>query len=92
MTLQFERSTRFNARGLCATCPSVFFSGFDRIRLAELQIDPQLEYTIRPKARGLPSIWNEILRITFSIWFFIKDIASTIEDLKEKHSRMLGDY
>jgi hypothetical protein len=42
------------------------------IRLAELQIDPQLESTIRTKARGLHSIWNIILRIAFSIWFFIK--------------------
>jgi hypothetical protein len=33
-----------------------FFSGFYGIRLAELQIDPQLESTIRPKARGLHSI------------------------------------
>jgi hypothetical protein len=44
-----------------------FFSGFYGIRLAELQIDPQLESIIRPKARGLHSIWNLILRIAFSI-------------------------
>jgi hypothetical protein len=47
-----------------------FFSGFYEIILAELHIDPQLESTIRPKAQGLHSIWNAILRITFSIWFF----------------------
>jgi hypothetical protein len=29
-----------------------FFSRFFGIRLAELQIDPQLESAIRPKARG----------------------------------------
>jgi hypothetical protein len=45
-----------------------FFSGFFEIRLAELQIDPQLESTTRPKARGLHSIWNPILWIAFSIW------------------------
>jgi hypothetical protein len=47
---------------------------------------------IRPKARGLHSIWNVIIRITFSIWFFRQDNASTIEDLQEKNSRMLGNY
>jgi hypothetical protein len=57
------------------------FSGFYRIRLVELQIDPQLESTIRPKARGL-----------HSIWFLHQDNASTIEDLQEKNSRTLGNY
>jgi hypothetical protein len=28
MTLQFERSTRLKARGLCATCPLVFCPNF----------------------------------------------------------------
>jgi hypothetical protein len=63
--------------------------------LAELQIDPQLESTIRPKSRGLHfrlhSIWNAILRITFSIWFLLQDNASIIEDLQEKNSRTLGN-
>jgi hypothetical protein len=54
------------------------------IRLAELQIDPQLESTIRPKARGLHSIWNVILRIAFPIWFLRQHNMSTIEDLQEK--------
>jgi hypothetical protein len=69
-----------------------FFSGFFEIRLTELQIDPQLESTIRPKARGLHSIWNVILRIEFSIWFLHQDNTSTIEDLQEKHSETLRDY
>ena len=60
--------------------------------MAELQIDPQLESTIRPKARGLHSIWNAILRIAFSILSLHQDIASIIEDLREKHSGTLGDY
>jgi hypothetical protein len=54
--------------------------------------DPQLESTIRPKARGLHSIWNVILRIAFSIWFLLQDKASNIEDLQEKNSRTLGNY
>jgi hypothetical protein len=69
-----------------------FFSGFYGIRLEEFQIDPQLESTIRPKAWGLHSTWNAILRIAFSIWFIHQDNASTIEDLQEKNSRMLGNY
>jgi hypothetical protein len=68
-----------------------FFSGFCGIILAKLQIDPQLESTIQPKARGLNSIWNVILRIAFSIWFLLQNNASTIEDLREKNSRTLGN-
>jgi hypothetical protein len=60
-----------------------FLSGFYGIRLTELRIDPQLESTIRPKARGLHSIWNVILRIAFSIWFLRQDNTTTIEDLQE---------
>jgi hypothetical protein len=92
MTLQFERKYSTQGSGLRATCPSVFFSGFHGIILAELQIDPQLESTIRPKARGLHSIWNAILRIAFSIWFLLHDNASTIEGLREENSRTLGNY
>jgi hypothetical protein len=60
--------------------------------LAEFQIDPQLECTIRPKARGLHSIWNAILRITFSTCFLLQDKASIIEDLQEENLRTLGKY
>jgi hypothetical protein len=60
--------------------------------LAELQIDLELESTIRPKARGLHSIWNVILQIAFSIWFLLQDKASAIENLQEKNSRTLGNY
>jgi hypothetical protein len=62
-----------------------FFSGFYGIRLTELQIDPQLESMIQPKAQGLHSLWNAILRIAFSIWFLRQDDTSTIEDLQEKN-------
>jgi hypothetical protein len=92
MTLQFKR--KYSTQGLGAPChvSFSFFSGFCGIILAELQIDPQLEYTIRPNARGLNSIWNLILRIAFSIWFLPQDIASIIEDLQEENSRTLGNY
>jgi hypothetical protein len=92
MTLQFER--KYSTQGSGAPChvSFIFFSGFYGIILAEFQIDPQLESTIRPKARGLHSICNAILQIAFSIWFLLQDKASTIEDLHEKNSRTLGNY
>jgi hypothetical protein len=92
MTLQFER--KYSTQGSGAPCHVSFgfFSEFYGIILAELQIDPQLESTIRPKAQGLHSIWNAILRIAFSIWFLLQDNKSTIEDLQEENSRTLGNY
>jgi hypothetical protein len=92
ITLQLEM--KYSTQGLGAPCHMSFgfFSGFYGLILAEHHIDTQLESTIRPKARGLHSIWNAILRITFSIWFLLRDSASTIEDLQEKNSRTLGNY
>jgi hypothetical protein len=69
-----------------------FFSGFYGIIFAGFQIDPQLESMIRPKDRGLHSIWNVILGIAFSIWFLLQDRASIIEDLQEESSRTPGNY
>jgi hypothetical protein len=92
MTLQFERKYSTQGSGALCHVSFGFFSGFYEIILAELQIDPQLESMIRPKARGLHSIWNAILRIAFSIWFLLQDKASTIEDLQEENSRTLGNY
>jgi hypothetical protein len=92
MTLQFERKYSTQGSGPPCHVSFGFFSGFYGIILAELQIDPQLESRIQPKARGLHSIWNVILRIAFSIWFLLQDSASTIEDLQEKNSRTLGNY
>jgi hypothetical protein len=91
MTLQFER--KYSTQGSGAPCHVSFgfFSGFDGIILAEFRIDPQLESTIRPKARGLHSIWNAILQIAFSTWFLLQDNASIIEDLQEENSRTLGN-
>jgi hypothetical protein len=52
MTLQFER--KYSTQGSGAPCyvSFGFFSGFCEIILEGFQIDPQLESTIRPKARG----------------------------------------
>jgi hypothetical protein len=92
MTLQFKR--KYSTQGSGAPCHVSFgfFSGFWGMILAKLQIDPQLESTIRPKARGLHSIWNAILQIAFSIWFLLQDKASIIEGLQGKNSRTLGNY
>jgi hypothetical protein len=91
MTLQFEG--KYSTQGSGAPCHVSFgfFSGFYGIILVELQIDPQLESMIRPKARGLHSIWNAILRITFFIWVLLQDNAGTIEDFQEENSRTLGN-
>jgi hypothetical protein len=52
MTLQFGR--KYSTQGSGAPCHVSFgfFSEFYGIILAELQIDPQLESMIRPKAQG----------------------------------------
>jgi hypothetical protein len=92
MTLQFER--KYSTQGSGAPCHVSFgfFSRFCGIILAEFQIDRQLKSTIRPKARGLHSIWNAILQIAFSIWFLLQDKVSIIEDLQVENSRTLGNY
>jgi hypothetical protein len=84
MTLQFERQYLTQGSGAPYHVSFGFFSGFYGIGLAELQIDPQLESMIQPKARGLHSIWNAILRIAFSIWFLCQDDESTIEGFKRR--------
>jgi hypothetical protein len=53
MTFQFER--KYSTQGSGASCHVSFgfFSGFCEIILPKLQIDPRLESTTQPKARGL---------------------------------------
>jgi hypothetical protein len=92
MTLQFERKYSTQGSGALCHVSFGFFSRFYGIILAVLQIDPQLESAIRPKARGIHSIWNVILRIAFSIWFLLQDKASIVEDFREENSRMIGNY
>jgi hypothetical protein len=92
MTLQFVRMYLTQGSGALCHVSIGFFSEFSGMILPKLQIKPQLESTIRPKSRGLHSIWNAILRITFSIWFLLQDNSSIIEDLQEKNSRTLGNY
>jgi hypothetical protein len=92
MTLQFEMKYSTQGSGDPCHVSFSFFSRFYGIILADFQIDPLLESTIGPNARGLHSIWNAILRIAFSIWFLLQEKASTIEDFQEKNSRTLGNY
>jgi hypothetical protein len=92
MTLQFERKRSTQGSGAPCHVSFGFFSGFYGIILEELQINPQLESMIRPKARGLHFIWNAILRVTFSIWFLLQNDTSIIENLQEENSRTLGNY
>jgi hypothetical protein len=67
-----------------------FFLQIFRIRLAELQIDPQLESTIHPKDQGLHSIWNVILQIAFSIWFCIKTSQVLLKTFEKSTRGCLG--
>jgi hypothetical protein len=91
MTLQFER--KYTPQGPGAPCHVSFgfFSGFYRIILPELQIDPQPESTNQPKARGLLHMECDFA-IALPYKFRLQDNASIIEDLQEKNSRMLGNY
>jgi hypothetical protein len=68
-----------------------FFSGFYGIILPELQIDPQLEATTQPKARGLLHMECDFA-IALPYKFPLQVNASIIEDLQEKNSRTLGNY
>jgi hypothetical protein len=80
MTLQFERKYSTQGSGALCHVSFDFFSRFFGIRLAELQIDPQLEYSIRPNP-------NRIFHMVLH-----QDNTSTIEDLQEKHLGTLWNY
>jgi hypothetical protein len=91
MTLQFER--KYSTQGSGAPCHVSFdfFSGFCRIILPELQIDPQSESTTQPKARRLLHMeCNFAIALPYK--FRLQDNASIVEDLQERNSRTLGDY
>jgi hypothetical protein len=92
MTLQSER--KYATKGSGAPCHMSFgfFSGFYGISFAKLQIDPQLESTIRPKAQGYIPYGMRFFESHFPYGFFFKDNVSTIEDLQEKNLRTLGNY
>jgi hypothetical protein len=91
MTLQFEM--KYSTQGSRAPCHMSFgfFSRFCGIILPELQIDPQLESTTQPKARGLLHLEYDFA-IALPYKFCLQDNTSIVEDLQEGNSRTLGNY
>jgi hypothetical protein len=91
MTLQFER--KYSTQGSGAPCHVSLglFSGFCGIILLELQIDPQLESTTQPKARGLLHTECDFA-IALPYKLRLQDNTSIVEDLQGQNSRTLGDY
>jgi hypothetical protein len=89
MTLQFER--KYSTQGSGAPChvSFSFFSGFFGIILPKLQMDPQLESTTQPKARGILHMECDFA-IALPYQLRLQDKSSIVEDLQEQHSRTLG--
>jgi hypothetical protein len=90
MTLQFER--KYSTQGSGAPCHVSFgfFSGFYGISLAELQIDPQLECTIRPKARGQIPYGIQFFESHFPYGFFFKAKRVLLKTFKSRTRGHLG--
>jgi hypothetical protein len=88
MTLQFER--KYSTQGSGAPCHVSFgfFSRFYEIFLPKLQMDPQLESTTEPKARGLVHMEYDFA-IAPPYQFRLQDNTGIVEDLQEQHSRTL---
>jgi hypothetical protein len=89
MTLKFER--KYSTQGSGAPCHVSFgfFSGFFGIILPKLQRDPQPESATQPKARGLLHMECDFaIALPYQLRF--QDNTGIVEDLQEKHSRMLG--
>jgi hypothetical protein len=89
MTLQFKR--KYSTQGSKAPCHVSFgfFSGFYGIFLPKLQMDPQLESTTQPKARGILHMECD-LAIALPYQFRLQDNVGIVEDLQGQHSRTLG--
>jgi hypothetical protein len=52
-------------------------------------MDPQLESTTQPKARGLLYMECDFaIALPYQLW--LQDNAGIVEDLQEQHSRTLG--
>jgi hypothetical protein len=90
MTLQFER--KYSTQGSGAPCHVSFgfFSGFYGIILAELQIDPQLESAIRPKARGLHPYGMRFFKSHFPYGFFFKTTRVLLKTFERRTRGRLG--
>jgi hypothetical protein len=89
MTLQFER--KYSTQGSGAPCHVSFgfFSGFCRIILLELQIDPQPESTTQPKALGiLHMVCDFAIALPYKIR--LQENTSIVEDFKGRTRGRLG--
>jgi hypothetical protein len=89
MTLQFER--KYSTQGSGASCHVSFgfFTGFFGIFLRKLQMDPQLESTTQPKARGLLHMECDFA-IALPYRLRLQDNTGIVQDLQGQHSRTLG--
>jgi hypothetical protein len=89
MTLQFER--KYSTQGSGASCHVSFgfFSEFFGIFLPKLQMDPQLESTTQPKARGLLHM-ECVLQSHFHISFGFKTTWALLKIFKSGTRGRLG--
>jgi hypothetical protein len=89
MTLQFVRKYLTQGSGAPCHVSFCFFSGFFRIFLPKLQMDPQPESTTQPKARALLHMECDFA-ITLPYQFRLQDNTGIVVDLQGQHSRTLG--
>jgi hypothetical protein len=84
MTLQFER--KYSTQGSGAPCHVSFgfFSGFYGKSLAELETGPQLESTIRLKARGYIPYGMRFFEPHFPYGFFFKIVQVQLKTFKRR--------
>jgi hypothetical protein len=82
MTLQFKTKYSTQSSGALWHVSFGFFSGFCGIILPELQIDPQLESSTQPKARGLLHMECDFA-IALPYKLRLQDNTGIVEDLQE---------
>jgi hypothetical protein len=88
MTLPFERKYSTQGSGAPWHVSFSFFSGFFRIFLLKLQMDPQPESTAQPKARGLLHMECDFA-IALPYPLRLQDNVGIFEDLRGQHLRTL---
>jgi hypothetical protein len=89
MTLQFKRKYWTQGSGAPCHVSFGFFSGFFGIFLPRLQMEPQIEPTTQPEARGPLHMECDFANRT-SISASAEDNTGIVEDLRGQHSRTLG--
>jgi hypothetical protein len=89
MTLQFEKSTRLKARGLRATCPSVFSPDCLGYSCQNIRLTLRQNLQLNLRLRGY-SIWSAILQSHFHISFGFKTIRAFLETFTGSTRGRLG--